>query len=68
MDSAGELGLIGRRRELELAQRVVLPEGPGCVLIVGDAGIGKTSVWLAAAEHAREQGLSVRVARAAEAE
>ncbi len=68
MDSAGEPGLIGRRRELELAQRVALPGGPGCVLIVGDAGIGKTSVWLAALEHVREQGLSVRVARAAEAE
>lgn len=68
MNSGQPRGLLGRTRELELVQTVADPDGPGCLLIVGEAGIGKTSLWLAGVEHAREQGFGVRTAHPAEAE
>ena len=44
---------------------------PSALLVDGEAGIGKTTLWLAALERARDRGfqvLSARVARADEAE
>lgn len=41
---------------------------PSALLIEGDAGIGKTTLWLAALEKAQEHGVRVLAARAAEAE
>ncbi|OBL14473.1 hypothetical protein A5646_07750, partial [Mycobacterium sp. 1245499.0] len=38
---------------------------PACLLVEGEAGIGKTTLWLAALEQARAQGMRVLTARAA---
>ena len=43
-------------------------EHPAGLLLEGDPGIGKTTLWLAAIERAREAGMSVLSARAWEAE
>jgi DNA-binding CsgD family transcriptional regulator len=42
--------------------------GPAVLEIIGEAGIGKTTLWLAALEHASSRGMAVASARAAEAE
>ncbi|BBY82309.1 transcriptional regulator [Mycolicibacterium pulveris] len=42
--------------------------GPSALLIEGEAGIGKTTLWLAALEQAQARGFRVLSARAAEAE
>jgi DNA-binding CsgD family transcriptional regulator len=44
------------------------PSGPGVLEIIGEAGIGKSTLWLAAFEEANARGLAVASARAAEAE
>src|SRR5262245_54344561 len=41
---------------------------PSALLMQGDAGVGKTTLWLAALEQARERGYRVLCARASEAE
>lgn len=38
---------------------------PACLLLEGEAGIGKTTLWLTAIEQARAQGIRVLTARAA---
>ena len=43
-------------------------EGPASVVLEGDAGIGKSTLWLAGVEAARERSLRVLGARPAEAE
>jgi DNA-binding CsgD family transcriptional regulator/tetratricopeptide (TPR) repeat protein len=43
-------------------------DGPSALLIEGDAGIGKTTLWLSAIERARASGFRVMLARAAAAE
>jgi DNA-binding CsgD family transcriptional regulator len=43
-------------------------EGPAALVVEGEAGIGKSSLWLAGVEHARALGLRVLSARPAEAE
>lgn len=43
-------------------------DGPAGLVLEGDAGIGKTRLWLAAVEAARQRGYRVLVARAAQAE
>ena len=42
--------------------------GPAALVIEGDAGIGKSTLWLAGVEHARAQGLRVLSSRPVEAE
>ncbi|MGE2723332.1 helix-turn-helix transcriptional regulator [Mycolicibacterium pulveris] len=42
--------------------------GPSALLIEGEAGIGKTTLWLTAVEQAQARGFRVLSARAAEAE
>jgi DNA-binding CsgD family transcriptional regulator/sulfopyruvate decarboxylase TPP-binding subunit len=42
--------------------------GPAALVIEGEAGIGKSTLWLAAVEHGRTQGLRVLSSRPAEAE
>lgn len=42
--------------------------GPSALLVEGEAGIGKTTVWLAALERAQERGFTVLSTRAAAAE
>lgn len=64
--------VIGRDEELS-ALRAFLDrpaggEGPGALVLEGEAGIGKSTLWLAAVERARERGLRVLSSRPAEAE
>ena len=63
--------IVSREEELDsvrafLEQR---PEGgPAALVLEGEAGIGKSTLWLAGVEMARERGLRVLSARPAEAE
>jgi DNA-binding CsgD family transcriptional regulator len=61
-------GVIGRAAELERVTAFVdrLRSGPASLLVHGEAGIGKTSVWRAGIERAARDGL--RILRSAPAE
>src|SRR5262245_30830483 len=61
------MDVVGRQAE---AARVAdfLDGGIGAFVLDGDAGIGKTTVWLAGVEAARERGVRTLVARATETE
>jgi DNA-binding CsgD family transcriptional regulator len=67
-ETAGEF--VGRETELETALAFLdsVSDGPAALFIEGDAGIGKTSLWSRCVQDAREHGIKVLVARAAEAE
>src|SRR6187200_3746503 len=62
--------VVGRERELaELAAFLTaVPDGPKALLLEGDAGIGKTTVWLDAVRSAEDRGFRVLRARPAESE
>ena len=64
--------VVGRDQELSslcaFLDRRVTAEGPTAFVLDGEAGIGKSTLWLAAVEAAREQGLRVLASRPAEAE
>jgi DNA-binding CsgD family transcriptional regulator len=45
-----------------------VPTAPAALIIEGDPGIGKTTLWLGALDRARELGFTVLASRAAEAE
>lgn len=45
-----------------------LADGPTCLVIEGDAGIGKTRLWLAALDEAQNRGYRVLSARAGQGE
>jgi DNA-binding CsgD family transcriptional regulator len=64
------LELIGRDEELARIDAFLIGSGAGGAALVfeGEAGIGKTTLWLASVERARESGFRVLVARPAEAE
>lgn len=57
--------VIGREAELHALAAFLdaLAAGPAALLLEGEAGIGKTTLWLAAVERARERGHQVLVAR-----
>jgi DNA-binding CsgD family transcriptional regulator len=57
--------VIGREDELDAVERLIgaLDGGPAALLLEGEAGIGKTTVWSAGVEAAREAGVRVLVAR-----
>jgi DNA-binding CsgD family transcriptional regulator len=59
-------------REVELASIHAFlerpTEGPVALVLEGEAGIGKSTLWLAGVEAARERGFRVLVSRPAEAE
>jgi DNA-binding CsgD family transcriptional regulator/tetratricopeptide (TPR) repeat protein len=59
-------------RELELAAMAAAlagaDDGPAGVVLQGDPGIGKTTLWRVGVETARRQGLTVSVSRPQEAE
>jgi len=62
--------LVGREEELD-ALRAFIGEpydGPAAVVLEGEAGIGKSTLWLAGVEHARASGFRVLSSRPAEAE
>jgi predicted ATP-dependent serine protease len=62
--------VIGRDDELASLREFIGSgqEGPAALVFQGEAGIGKSTLWLAGVEHARSSGLPVLVARPAEAE
>jgi DNA-binding CsgD family transcriptional regulator len=64
-------GPAGRTRELELIDGFLdglSADGAGAFLIGGEPGIGKTTLWRAAIERARDRGMQVLVTRPAEEE
>ncbi|MBA2314239.1 MAG: AAA family ATPase, partial [Chloroflexi bacterium] len=62
--------LIGRDAEIEAGERWLggLGGGPCGLVIAGDAGIGKTAIWRAILERARDRGIAIWTTRAAEGE
>ncbi len=57
-------GIVGREPELEVLRGFVGADGSGRALVLsGEAGIGKTTLWEAGVELARERGLRALVAR-----
>ena len=67
--AAGRPVLAGRAAELGAVERFLAPGAAGRVLVVcGEPGIGKSSVWQAGVELARSRGFAVWSARPSEAE
>src|SRR5438552_11491702 len=62
--------IVSREEELASLHAFVdeVREGPAALVLEGDAGIGKSTLWLAGVEHARACGLRVLSSRPAEAE
>jgi hypothetical protein len=62
--------IVGRERELtalhDFADEV--KGRPAALVLEGEAGIGKSTLWLAGVAHARARGLRVLYSRPAEAE
>jgi DNA-binding CsgD family transcriptional regulator len=61
---------VGRDGELAAVAAFLdaVPSGPGCLLLAGEAGIGKTTVWGAGAAWAAERSYAVLSCRPAESE
>lgn len=68
MGFGGMDDLVGRRREREALQALGSRTGRRAIAIVGEPGIGKTSLWETTVEQLRSEGVQVRTARPAEAE
>jgi DNA-binding NarL/FixJ family response regulator len=64
------LEVVGREEELGFVRAFVAGQGarPAALVLEGDAGIGKSTLWLAGVEHARARGLRVLLTRPAEPE
>lgn len=60
--------LVGRESELGAVETFLHSERPCALAIVGEPGIGKTTLWQVAVEHARAQGARVLIARPTESE
>src|SRR4249919_3370215 len=62
--------IVGRDEELASIQAFLgdTEAGPAALVLEGEAGIGKSTLWLAGLEHARMRGLRVLSSRPAEAE
>ena len=65
-----EAELIGRDEELQRVQRFLeaVPASGRALLIAGEAGVGKTSLWQSAVGRAQAAGMRVIAARPTEAE
>src|SRR5438046_2863801 len=62
--------IVGREKDLASIQAVI-GEGEGgtaALVLEGEAGVGKSTLWLAGVRHASERGLRVLSSRPAEAE
>ena len=64
----GSSRVIGREAELAAVGEGLRPGAPRLVVICGEAGIGKTTVWEAALERASAAGFCALVARPTESE
>jgi len=60
--------LVGREAQLGTVETILRSERPCVVAIVGEPGIGKTTLWQAAVEQARARGARMLVARPTESE
>src|SRR5262249_45004181 len=62
--------VVGRGRELARTEAFVAAagSGPAALTLIGDAGIGKTTVWEEGIRHAEARGCTVLRCRAAEQE
>jgi DNA-binding CsgD family transcriptional regulator len=62
--------LVGRDEELGSLVRLLDAPGeqPAAAVVIGEAGIGKTALWLATGEEAEERGYMVLSSRPSEAE
>ena len=62
------LEIVGREEELASIRAFLdrKDEGAFALVLEGDAGIGKSTLWLAGVEHARSRGLRVLRSRPAE--
>lgn len=62
--------MIGREGELKLVESFLAEAGPGThgLLLQGEAGIGKTTIWQTALDSAARRGYQVAVTRPTEAE
>ena len=62
--------IIGREEELALLHAFIgeAVGEPAALVLEGEAGIGKSTLWLAGVEHARARGLRVLASRPSEAE
>jgi DNA-binding CsgD family transcriptional regulator len=65
-----ESGILGRGEELAVLRAFFAqaPASPSAFVLEGEAGIGKSTLWLTGRELARERGLRVLSSRPAEAE
>ena len=63
-------GIVGREQELASLRGFIAraEAGPSALVLAGEAGIGKSTLWLAGVDHARAQGMRVLSSRPAEAE
>ncbi len=70
MPALAQGDVIGRDEELAELDEVLsaLHVGPAGIVLVGDAGVGKTTLWRAGIEAARVLGYHVLETRPAEAE
>ncbi len=59
---------VGREAELAAMERFFSPAGARALVLVGDAGIGKTTLWESGLAIAAQQGFRTLRARASEAE
>src|SRR5438128_10773563 len=61
--------IVSREEELASIHAFIdeVRAGPAALVLEGEAGIGKSTLWLAGAEHARTRGLRVLSSRPAEA-
>jgi DNA-binding CsgD family transcriptional regulator len=62
--------IVSREEELGSLHAFIdeVREGPAALVLEGEAGIGKSTLWLAGVEYARTRGLRVLSSRPAEAE
>ncbi|MEZ0233747.1 MAG: AAA family ATPase [Actinomycetota bacterium] len=70
MEAIDHNHILGRDRELAEIHRFIrsVPAGPRALILEGNAGIGKTTLWQAGAASARASGALVMSSRAAESE
>jgi DNA-binding CsgD family transcriptional regulator len=61
-------GVVGRERELAALTSFLGDGGPVALALEGEAGVGKTTLWLAGVEEAEQRGRRVLQSRPAEAE
>jgi DNA-binding CsgD family transcriptional regulator len=61
-------GVVGREAELQAVESVLDGAVEQVIVIVGEPGIGKTTLWTQAVDSARARGATVLVARPAESE